>query len=1149
MGRAQGAADPGSRGPLDPRVLGLAPVLRTHLIVCGALAVVVAVAVLAQAEALADQLPRLIDGDGSATRPLVVTLVLVAAVRFLVGALTERSATRALVRTRTSVRDRVLDHLARLHPDRRAALGPAAVGTLTTSAVEAVEPWVRAYLPALTVAAVVPLAAGLRILAADRLSAAVILVVIPLVPLFMILIGRLTEARSARQWTALQRLADRFLDLLEGLPTLRLFGRADTQVERIRLVTDRYRQATMGTLRIAFLSALVLELLTTLSVALVAVSLGLRLTLGAIDLPTALIVLLLAPECFLPLRRVSASFHAATAGLDAAVAVEAALCLETRPDGTAAIPPTGSLVARGVALADVDRGPRLEVTDIQVAPGEMVVVTGPSGAGKSTLLDILRGALPPDRGTVELGGVEVGLFPATDRAEIIGWVPQHPLPLGAEVGASARLGSTAATAASVDEALRAVGLQGHRTDAPETLSGGERRRLAVARGLVRAGAGCRFLLLDEPTAQLDDDTAARVRDGLRGAADQGTGIVVATHDAALVAAADRTVVLLPPERVIAPEPAPEPAARWPAPDTTPRSPDTAGADTGATGSPVEATGGALAWLWGAAAGQRVRLLGAVGLGVLTETCTVGLAATAAWLIVRAAEQPSFADLAVAAVGVRAFAVGKSGLRYAERLAAHDATLRLLADLRATVVARLAHLAPTGLPRGGPGEVQSRLVADIDRLQDGFLRVLGPLTSTLVVGLAAAGLAAVLHPSAGLALGAAVVLCGTALPLLDFTSTRRWSRASASARGHLTAAVIDLARGVEELVACGAEPEARARVAATAAAVDRLDRRRAWPSAVILGLAAAAPALGTAAVVAATGAAGPDLSGPVLGVLVLLPLAVLEMLGPLAVCGEVLARVEASAARVVGLLRRPDPVTEPAHPRGVPDGAGLDLDAISVGWPDATAVATGITLQVTEGERVLVTGPSGSGKSTLAATLVRFLEPRAGTVRVGGVDVADLGGDGVRQSVTWCQQDPWFADTTLGDNLRIARPDAADDELWAALETVHLDEWARALPEGLATRLERDASAMSGGERQRLALARALLGAQRAVVLDEPTAHLDQATARAVLDDLLAAAADRAVIVMGHDESTSRITPAHHLLTRAGSPAVWAEDQALARVPR
>jgi len=264
---------------------------------------------------------------------------------------------------------------------------------------------------------------------------------------------------------------------------------------------------------------------------------------------------------------------------------------------------------------------------------------------------------------------------------------------------------------------------------------------------------------------------------------------------------------------------------------------------------------------------------------------------------------------------------------------------------------------------------------------------------------------------------------------------------------------------------------------------------------------------------------------------------------------VLARVEASAARVVALLRRPDPVTEPAAPAGTPDRADLELDAVSVGWPGSAAIATGITLRVAEGERVLVTGPSGSGKSTLAATLVRFLGPFDGEVRVGGVDAAALGGDRVREAVTWCQQDPWFADTTLGDNLRIARPGATDDELWAALGIVHLDRWARTLPAGLSTRLERDAAAMSGGERQRLALARALLGARRAVVLDEPTAHLDEATARVVLDDLLAATAAQAVIVMGHDDPTSRIRPAHRLVARVDGPAIWAEDQALARVPR
>jgi len=548
MGRAEAAEAPddqGRHGPLDPRVLGLAPALRTHLIVCAALAAVVAVAVLAQAEALAGGLPRLIDGDASATRPLVVTLVLVAGVRGLVAALTERSATRAVVRTRTSVRDRVLDHLARLHPDRRPALGPAAVGTLTTSAVDAVEPWVRAYLPALTVAAVVPLAAGVRILAADPLSAAVILIVIPLVPLFMVLIGRLTEARSARQWTALQRLADRFLDLLEGLPTLRLFGRAETQVERIRQVTDHYRRATMGTLRIAFLSALVLELLTTLSVALVAVSLGLRLTRGDIDLATALVVLLLAPECFLPLRRVSASFHAATAGLDAAVEVEAALALDACPEGTAPAPGPGPLVARGVTLVDTERGPRLAPAGLTVAAGELVAVTGPSGAGKSSLLDVLRGARPPDQGTVEVAGTDLADLALHDRVAAIGWVPQHPRALGQDVAASARLGSPGATDADVDDALHALALLDHRADDPEALSGGERRRLAVARGLVRAGVGCPFLLLDEPTAQLDAVAAERVRRAIRAIADQGTGVVVATHDPALLATADRTVILEP----------------------------------------------------------------------------------------------------------------------------------------------------------------------------------------------------------------------------------------------------------------------------------------------------------------------------------------------------------------------------------------------------------------------------------------------------------------------------------------------------------------------------------------------------------------------------------------------------------------------------
>ncbi len=310
--------------------------------------------------------------------------------------------------TRTAIRGRVLDHLAVVTPEHRDDLGPARVAAMTTTAIDALEPWVRAYLPGLVLAVVVPMSAGLRILGADLLSAVILAVVVPLVPMFMILIGKATEDRAASQWDALQRLSARFLDTLTGLPTLRLFGRADAQVSRVREVTDRYRQATLGTLRVAFLSALVLELLSTLSVALVAVSLGIRLTEGHLDLQTALVVLLLAPECLLPIRRVSAAFHAAVAGVDAADDVASALDLPARIEGARPAPGGGVLEVHGASVVDQQRGVRLATVDLVVGPGELVTVEGPSGAGKSTLLDVLRGALDPDGEPARLDGIAVG---------------------------------------------------------------------------------------------------------------------------------------------------------------------------------------------------------------------------------------------------------------------------------------------------------------------------------------------------------------------------------------------------------------------------------------------------------------------------------------------------------------------------------------------------------------------------------------------------------------------------------------------------------------------------------------------------------------------------------------------------------------------
>jgi ATP-binding cassette subfamily C protein CydCD len=1122
VAREQGSA----RGPLDPRVLALSPALRTHLAVSAVLAGLVAAAVLVQAESLSRLLPRLVAGDADAAAPLVAALLAVALVRAAAAAGTERSATRALVATRTAVRGRVLDHLAVVSPDHRDHLGPARVGAVTTTAVDALEPWVRAYLPGLVLAVVVPVSAGLRILGADVLSAVIVAVVVPIVPLFMVLIGRATEDRAASQWDALQRLSARFLDTLTGLPTLRLFGRADAQVARVREVTNRYRQATMGTLRVAFLSALVLELLSTLSVAIVAVSLGIRLTEGHVDLQTALLVLLLAPECLLPIRRVSAAFHAAVAGVDAAEDVTGALDLPARSEGRRSAPGGGVLEVHAASVVDPERGVRLAPVDLVVRPGQLVTVEGPSGAGKSTLLDVLRGALETGGEPARLDGIAVGELARDARITAITWVPQRPGPLGERVRGTAGLGHPAgpATDRAVEEVLAELGLAALADRHPAELSGGEGRRLALARALVGVRLGrTRFVLLDEPTAQLDPVAATAVVAAIRRAAAEGAGMVVATHDPDLAAVADLRVPLAdldrgeslgalrsvptagrPPGRVDAP-PVPDPVAGW----------------SGRPEAPVATdAGGSLRWLWRSARPRRARLIGAQLLGVAADACTVGLAGTAAWLIVRAAERPSFADLAVAAVGVRAFGVGKGVLRYAERLASHDAALRLLADLRATVVGRLARLAPTGLPPGGRGDLLSRLVDDVDRLQDLFLRVAGPAVAALTVAVGAVVVSTTLDPGAGAALAISTGVTGVLLPAVAYRAARSRGASAAAARGELAGATVDLAEHVEELVACGAEPAWRARVETAAEQVDRLDRRQSWPTAVIAAVAAAAPALGVAAVVAVTGPAGPGLSGPALGVVVLLPLAVLELVGPLAGAGDALARVEASAARVRALLDRSDPLDEPAEPEPTPTAGDLSLSGVSVGWPGAPVQVTGIDLSVAEGERVVVTGPSGSGKSTVAALLVAFLPPASGTYEVGGRASTAIGSDHVREVVTWCPQDPWFADSTLADNLRVARPEATDDELWHALAVVHLEAWAGRLPHGLQTRLERDAEAMSGGERQRLSLARALLGGRRAVVFDEPTAHLDAATADAVLVDLLAASEDRAVVVIAHDGAAS-----------------------------
>ncbi len=545
--------------PLDPRLLRYARATRAYLVLTVVLGVLTAGLVIAQASLLS----RLLDAGisrheqlGALTGPMVALLPVVAG-RAALAWLTESAAHRASAEAKSELRGRLLDHAVgsgHLGPGALAELGTADLTTLATRGVDALDGYFSRYLPQLVLAVVVPVAVLAVVLRADWVSALIVAGTLPLIPLFMVLIGLATRQRTQRQLGTLQALAGRFLDAVGGLPTLKVFGRAKAQADVIRAATDAYRVSTMSTLRLAFASSLALELLASLSVAVVAVSVGLRLLGSDLTLRTALLVLLLAPEAYLPLRLLGANFHASAEGLAAADQVFAVLATPAHPRGTRTDVPSPSVAGievEGLTVSFAARpAPVLSELSLSVRPGEVLAVTGPSGCGKSTLLAVLLGFVRPDAGGVRIAGVDLAdVDPALWLAGIA-WVPQRPHLFATTLDANIRLGRPDAPAVAVDEAVEAAGLTalvdrlplGLATplgDGGAGLSAGERQRVALARAFLRDAP---LLLLDEPTAGLDGATEAGVLEAVRRLA-VGRTVVLVAHRPSLLALADRTYAL------------------------------------------------------------------------------------------------------------------------------------------------------------------------------------------------------------------------------------------------------------------------------------------------------------------------------------------------------------------------------------------------------------------------------------------------------------------------------------------------------------------------------------------------------------------------------------------------------------------------------
>ncbi|WP_211882048.1 thiol reductant ABC exporter subunit CydD [Pseudarthrobacter albicanus] len=1081
---------------------------------------------------------------------------------------------RAALGVKEELRSRLLERALR-NGTRAAGPSDGGLAVLATRGLDALDSYYTQFLPALVNCAAIPLLLGARILFADWISAAVIVLTVPLVPLFMVLIGRYTEERVKEAQSALARLSGHMLELAKGLPVLVGLGRATAQRKALEDISEEYRVRTMGTLRTAFLSALALELIATISVAVVAVFIGVRLVNGDMALEAGLLALILAPDCYLPLRELGTAHHASDDGRAALAETTAVLdapepaALEPAQLGPASPGPVGP---RNAVPGRAARPPAVVVsgltvryggrTDAAVGPlsfsaeqGRITALDGASGAGKSTVLGVLAGTIGAGGGTAVSGRLE-----GFTRADIA-WVPQHPvmvaptvldeirLYLGDAGSAAAAAGSGAAADTAAYRCLAACAADHLAAKHPAELSPGELRRVALARGLARIEAGATVLLLDEPTAHLDRESAAAVSRAIAALRGKATVLLVA-HDRTTRELADEIVPVAAgdqlrenrPEHLPGPRPLAEAVALAAVEAVTVQPSGSSGAGSPRPGStPEETSASTTTQLRRLLAPVAAKFAAAGAVGTLAALFAVALAGLSGWLIIRASEQPPILYLLTAIVGVRFFGIGRAALRYAERLLLHDAVFSALTRLRGRLWGSLSRRALSLRRLLQGGNVLGTVVDDVDTVRELLPRVvLPPLTAVAVATAAVVGIG-VLLPTALPALAVAALVSLVAAPALALAADRMSARTEQCLRSGVL-------RDVAAALDARAELHANGVSAPVLAAIGRADRsataasqRSAWAEGLGQGLTVLA--CGAAALASAVLAAPLALGGAVepgtVAVVVLLQLALVEPYAATTTAVRQYPALRAVLRRIgaAGVLERgtdagPEPVyggLEPvaARPGGTP---GIELVDLAAAWPGGDAVFEGLTASAGPGRWLAVTGASGSGKSTLLAVVLGFLPARSGRILLSG-------------RAAWCPQEAHLFDSTIRGNLMLGLPGTPDTpeagvadgrgaapsdgaietaraaveaRMGEALAAVGLGPLLERLVDGLDTRIGPGGAFLSGGERQRLAVARTLMTGADVILLDEPTAHLDAESGRAMLAELRHGLRDRTVILVTHN---------------------------------